>query len=46
MGGGITICPMGVSKNASTVNRRDPFLNDIWSRSRNPSRNRLPDIGN
>ena len=25
MGGGITTCPLDVSNNASTVNRRDPF---------------------
>ena len=31
MGEGITTCPLNVSNNALTVNKKDPFLNDIWS---------------
>ena len=31
MGEGITICPLNVSNNALTINKKDPFLNDIWS---------------
>ena len=46
MGGGITTCPLDVSNNASMINKRDPFLNDIWSRGRNPSGNRFPNVEN
>ena len=31
MGEGITTCPLNVSNNALTINKKDPFLNDIWS---------------
>ena len=46
MGGRVTTCLLDVSNNASTVNKRDPFLNDIWSRGHNPSRNWLLNVEN
>ena len=44
MGGGIATCQMDVSNNASTVNKRDSFLNDIWSRGVIPLETKFPTL--
>ena len=32
-----TTCPLDILNNASKVNMRDPFLNDVWGRGCNPT---------
>ena len=44
IGGGIATCSLDLSNNASTINRRDSFFYDLWSRGRHPSGNWIPNV--
>ena len=44
MGGGTTTCPLDVLNNASTVNRRDSFFNDVWGRGCNSLKTGFPTL--
>ena len=46
MGGGVTISPLDVLNNASMVNKRDSFFNDVWGRDCNSSGNWFPNVEN
>ena len=44
MGGGIATCSLDLSNNTSSINRRDSFFHDLWSRDRHPSGNWIPNV--
>ena len=46
MDGGTTTCPLDVSNNASTVNKRDSFFNDVWGQGCNSFGNWFPNAEN
>ena len=44
MGGGITTCPLNVSNNTSSVNRRNPLFNDVWGQAVIPLETGFPTL--